>query len=447
MSLQRRLLLYLLVSAPLVWALALLVSVDRGRLEVNELFDAELVRLARQVGAAVAGPGALPPVTGPRAAQAGAADLDDLAVAVWDAGGRLLVTDREGAQLQFIAGASGFVDQGQGRDRWRVYYLQFPDGNRLVAAGQRTYERDELVFSLVASQLAPWLLVLPLLLVAMAVAVRRALAPARRLADVLRQRAADDLAPVPEREVPQEIAPLIAAMNGLFGRIASLLASERRFTADAAHELRTPLATLRAQWDVVRRAAPGEERARAEAKFEAGLSRMDRLVAQMLALSRADAADASLLTSDVRWPAVVEEVMAECLPLADRRGIELACEWPDAGTEALPLRGDPGLLVVMLRNLLDNAVRYAPAGSTVLLRVLSDRLEVENGGEALPAEVAQAPGRRFHRPAGQQETGSGLGLSIVQRIAALHGLALEFTAAADGRGVRAVLRRGGAASP
>jgi two-component system sensor histidine kinase QseC len=127
------------------------------------------------------------------------------------------------------------------------------------------------------------------------------------------------------------------------------------------------------------------------------------------------------------------------LPLVERRRVELHCEWPAAGTPALPLRGDAALLSVLLRNLLDNAVRYAPEGSTVLLRFVPTTLLVENDGPALPPETLAHLGERFHRVDGQHESGSGLGVSIVQRIAALHGLTLRYGARADGQGVVATL--------
>ncbi|MEF7612627.1 ATP-binding protein [Aquincola sp. MAHUQ-54] len=443
MSLQRRLLLSLLLCAPLVWALAMLVSVDRARHEVDELYDSELIRLAREVQSTLVMAGdthAVEPPAPRHGASEGAADLGDLAIAVWDGQGSRILNDREGAQLRHLPDAVGFVDQTIDGSRWRIYYLQSSDGSRLVAAGQRVYERDEVVAGLTLSQLVPWLLMMPVLLVVMAWAVRRALAPVHALADDLKSRAADDLAPLAApQQVPVELAPLVVAINGSFGRVAELLMRERRFVADAAHELRTPLATLRAQWEVVRRSRDVAERTHAEARLDAGLERMDRLVTQLLALSRAESADAALLTTQIDWPGVVERVMNDCLALAQRRRIELACEWPAGGRPAMPLRGDPQLIAVVLRNLLDNAVRYAPEGSAVTLRMEASQLVMENAGEPLPDAQLAALGQRFHRPPGQLETGSGLGISIVQRIADLHGLVLRIGAGEGGRGVRAVL--------
>jgi two-component system sensor histidine kinase QseC len=448
MSLQKRVMVSLLICAPLVWIVAMAASVNRARHEVNELYDSELIRLAREVQATLVEAGLQPDVPAgsaapqaSRPAKEGAADLNDLAIAVWDEQGNQVIHDREGAQLSYLKDAVGFVEQEvQGRT-WRVYYLQSGNGKMLVAAGQRLHERDEVVMGLTVSQLVPWVLMMPVLLLAMALAVRRALAPVHALTSDLRSRAADNLSPLTEERTPAELVPLVGAMNGLFSRVADLLARERRFVADAAHELRTPLATLRAQWDVVRRAHDGPERAHAEARLDAGMQRMDRLVTQLLALSRADTADPSLLTARVHWPDIVEQAMNDCLALAERREIELACEWPADGKPALPLTGDPYLLAVVLRNLLDNAVRYAPAGSTVTLHMDATQLRVDNAGEPLSAEQLKNLGQRFHRPPGQQEMGSGLGISIVQRIAQLHGLRLTFSAGDDGRGVRAVLER------
>ena len=438
MSLQRRLLLYLVVCAPIVWAVALVVSAQRARHEVNEMFDTELIRLTRQIQATVIGarmPGQLATPSG----KAGEADLRDLAVAVWNAQGQLLLVDREGVQLPFRHDATGFVDLAIDGKPWHVYYLQAPDSGWLVAAGQRSRERDEVVWNLVASQLLPWLLVLPVLLLAMGWAVQRALAPVRQLTNELQSRHADDLRPVAAEHAPDELQPMLAAMNGLFTRIGGTLERERRFTADAAHELRTPLAVLRAQWDVVRRARGEDERRQAEARLDAGMDRLDRLVTQLLALSRLEATESLPRMQPVAWVPLVEQAMSDALTLAERRHIELDCIWPPPGTAALPMRGDADLLTVMLRNLLDNAVRYADPRSTVTLRFGTDRLAVENEGPPLTEAVRARLGERFHRPDGQHESGSGLGVSIVRRIAALHGLALGYDTRADGRGVVATL--------
>ena len=438
MSLQRRLLIYLLICAPLVWAAAAWVSSSRARTEVNELFDTELIRLTLQVQATLLGlDRAKGGTTAPAVSQE--ADLEDLAIAVWDHQGKVLLADREGTQLPLLADAVGFVELSLQQQPWRVYYLQAPNREWLVAAGQKVEERDQLVWGLVGSQLLPWLLTLPVLLLAMAWAVRQALNPMRALTKELQQRSADDLKPVPSEQAPAEILPLLQAMNGLFGRIDATLARERRFTADAAHELRTPLAVLSAQWEVLQGARNESDRVQAAGKLSAGMARMTRLVDQLLRLSRLETIDVLARAEPLNWQALAEQAMSDTLPLAERRQIELACEWPPEPQNPPDWRGDGQLLAVLLRNLLDNAVRYAPEGSTVTLRLTPSGVLVDNAGEPLPAEQLQRLGERFYRPEGQAEPGSGLGVSIAQRIAALHGLVLSYHPRADGSGVVAEL--------
>jgi two-component system sensor histidine kinase QseC len=448
-SLQRRLLLYLLLCAPLVWAAGLAITIHRAQHEINELYDTEIIHLARQVQATL--PDAslrlgavLSPL--PKKNLAGEADLRTFAIAVWNAHGQLAAADREGVQIPYLPEAAGFTEQDIEGQPWRVYYLQSFDGTWLVAAGQRMLERSELVWDLTVSQAVPWVLVLPVLLAAMAWAVRRALAPLHHLSAELGGRKADDLRPLEVVDAPSELRPLVASMNGLFGRIETVLAGERRFTADAAHELRTPLAVLRAQWDVLRRARGEEERRSAEAKFDAALARMDRLVTQMLALSRVESVQLLPQVESVDWNILVEQVMNDCYPLAEHRKVELACEWPPKEVRPWPLLGSMPLMTVLLRNLLDNGVRYAPEGGTVTLRIGTDGAEVENEGPPLPPDRIAQLGQRFSRPEGQRELGSGLGISIVQRIAQLHGLAVEFGTGAVGQGVRVMLRQAPAVS-
>jgi len=458
MSLQRRLLLYLLVCAPLVWSIGMLVSVSRARHEVNELYDSEMIRVARQVQGVLASlPAGAKPSRGLLVAQGdmGESEVGDFAISAWDAAGELLAFDRDAVLLTRRPGTTGFVDERIGNDRWRVYYLQSSSGEWLVAAGQDAHERDEVVYSLALSQLLPWLVLMPVLLLAMALAVQRALAPVRELSAELGARGAEDLRPLPAERAPQELKPLVTAMNGLLGRMNETLARERRFTTDAAHELRTPLAVLRAQWDVVRGASDGASRGAAERKLSTGMDRMDRLVTQLLALAGVETRlpKERGFSDEVSWPEIVEQAVSDCLPIAERRRVEIECSWPPAKTHPFPLLGDLHLLTVLLRNLLDNAVRYAPSGSVARLRFDADSLTVENDGEPLSEEQVARAGERFYRPGGQQESGSGLGISIVLRIAALHGLAISFGACDNGRGVRVVVgyappaRRGGATSP
>ncbi|EGJ09876.1 ATP-binding protein [Rubrivivax benzoatilyticus] len=445
-SLQRRLLLAVLVAAPLLWAITVGVATDSAQTEVDEMFDSELIRLAGTVHGALSGMAAKGELTEielkpPAEGGTGAAELEDMGLAAWDGDGRPLLYDEQGARLPWRRDASGFVDLQVDGIAWRVYYQQAADGRWSVAAAQRQEERDELIWGLLSGQLAPWLLMLPALLLALAWASRRALEPVRRIAGDLEGRDADSLRPLPLDETPSELRPIVGSMNALFERIEAARQRERRFTADAAHELRTPLALLRAQWDVARNSSDPGERAHAEGRLEAGIARMDRLVSQMLALSRVEAAEGLPQRRPVDWVPIVGQVMSDTLPLAERRRIELGCDWPEPPAQPLPLDGDPALLEILLRNLVDNATRYAPEGGSVTVVFEPDALRVENDGPPLAPELLQRLGERFRRPEGQAESGSGLGVSIVQRIAVLHGLEMRYGARADGTGVVARVGR------
>ena len=442
-SLQRRLVLLLLLGAAVLWAVTLTASFLHARHEINELFDTQQIRLARQVYSTLPNSSAdlLPQWTpSPNGLRGqGEAELADLSIAVWDRAGRLFVADREGVLLPRSGSGTGFADLELRGDEWRVYYLSGSDRQWEVAVGQHMGERKELIFDLVLSQLSLWILALPVLLVAILGSVRHALRPLRALAQEVEKRNPDELEPLPER-MPRELKPLVQAMNRLFGRVGTAIEHERQMTADAAHELRTPIAALQAQLEVAQMAQSAQAREQALSKLDVGIERLSGLVGQLLALARIETLSALRHAGAVRWDRVMEQVLSDCLPRADRRQAEITCEWPPAGTAPLALTGDEDLLAVMLRNLVDNAVRYARHGAQVNVVFGTDTITVEDNGPGVSAEHLGRLGDRFYRPPGQGEPGSGLGLSIVRRIAELHGLEARFENRAEG-GFRATLRR------
>ncbi len=439
MTLQRRLLILLLLSAPLVWGAGLLFGLNRARFEINELFDTQQIRLARQVLSTLpsASLNDTPAVAAPISpGSLGDSELDDLSIAVWNRRDQLLLVDREGVLLPARRGAQGFVDLVLDGEAWRVYYVPSASGDWQIAVGQKQEEREELVWNLLASQLVPWVLTLPVLLLVMAGAVRQALKPVRALTAQIDRRPANDLQALAADDLPTDLQPLLRATNTMLARIADSHERERRFIADAAHELRTPLAALQAQWDAQRLQAaagvppqptqPPPPTQPTPDKIAQGLARMGRLVAQLLSLSRLDQPASADARQAVAWPALVERLFGELLPLADRGGVELECVWPPAGETPLALQGDSELVAAMLRNLLDNALRHSARGQTVSLRLLHDRIEVIDDGPGVDDEHLARLGDRFFRTPGQDTSGSGLGLSIVTRIAALHGLRVSW---------------------
>jgi two-component system sensor histidine kinase QseC len=441
MSIQRRLLLWLLAISAGLWALTGVAAYLNSRHEINELFDTQQVRLAEQVLAQEAqrsGGGAGRPATA-IPADRGEAEPEDMVLAIWDADGRPLWRSDATTELPYRA-TGGFERMALNGAEWIVFYLRSADGRRTVAAGELAHERDELLEAALASQMVPWALILPVLALSIWMTVRIVFRPLRQIAESIGGRSAGDLHPIPAESSPRDIRPLIDSMNALFGRIAAALEHERRLTADASHELRTPLAALRAQWDAATMARDEATRARAMAQIGPGFERLSRLVEQLLSLSELERPEPQRFDQPIDWRRVVETVASDVLPLVEARDAELQVDWPDGGIEALPLLGSEALLVTMLRNLVDNAVRYGPRGNRVRLQIGADEIEVVDAGPGLPPAMHGRIGARFARPAGQAEPGSGIGLSIVRRIAELHGLRVSYEPAAGG-GLRVRIRR------
>lgn len=259
--------------------------------------------------------------------------------------------------------------------------------------------------------------------------------PLRQVAVSVGERSEHDLSPVDERGAPREVLPLLGALNRLLQRLASALAAERRFTADAAHELRTPLAAIRANAQVLVAARDAGERERTGRDLVASVDRSSRLVDQLLALARADQPVVRSRFRELDLAVVAAEELRAHEALAVRRGIRL-----DGDLEFAPLQADPALLPVLVRNLLDNALRYGRAGGCVrvLTRAVADGAElvVEDDGPGIPAGERERVFERFYRVAGAGASGSGLGLSIAQRITELHGGSIAIEEPVPGPGTR-----------
>ena len=219
-------------------------------------------------------------------------------------------------------------------------------------------------------------------------------------------------------DVPTEILPLVQNLNQFFTRTSEQLERERRFVSDAAHELRSPLAALRIQTEVAQLAGDdAQTREMALAHLTQGIDRATQLIEQLLTLSRLDNLKELNHQEPIHWSEMITSLIGELYFSAQQRQIELQFE--HQGDPAVK-QGQPLLLAQMLRNLLDNAIKYCPQGTQVRVILQPRKILIEdNGGGVDPEELAKL-GQRFYRPAGQNEKGSGLGLSIVARIAELH---------------------------
>ncbi|WP_239953279.1 quorum sensing histidine kinase QseC [Pantoea sp. Z09] len=430
MSLFLRLGVGFVLLLGLCWGSASLSAWFQTRDTINELFDTQLLLFARRlITLDLTAPerAALPKNKSLLRHHRGDQDDDALAFAIFTRDGRPVLNDGEnGRRLPFDAEAQGFHD-GQltdDDDAWRFVWLTTPDGQHRIVVGQEWEYRDDMAQALVQSSILPWLIALPLMLLLLLGLVWHELRPLKRITQLLAQRAPDDDAPLNAGRVPQEVKPLTEALNGLFSRIGAMVQRERRFTADAAHELRSPLAALRVQSEVVQLAADDAAmRQHALQQLDAGIQRATRLVDQLLALSRAEADDARGAFQPVDLQRLLQTALAEQLPHADRASVALRLE-----SRAEPvIQGHPLLLSLLVRNLLDNAIRYTPEGSEVRIVLESRSLCVEDNGKGLSEAEMQRLGERFWRPPGQEKSGSGLGLSIVRNVAQLHGMRLSFS--------------------
>lgn len=430
MSLFLRLGIGFVLLLGLCWGSASLSAWWQTRETINELFDTQQLLFAKRLmvlDLTAPADATLPRNKALLHHHRGDQDDDALAFAVFTRDGRPVLNDGEnGRKLPFDADAQGFHD-GQltdDDDAWRFVWLTTPDGQHRIVVGQEWEYRDDMAQALVASSIVPWLIALPLMLLLLLGLVWRELRPLKQIAQLLAQRAPDDDTPLAAGRVPQEVKPLVAALNGLFSRISTMMQRERRFTSDAAHELRSPLAALRVQSEVVQLAADDEAmRLHGLRQLDAGIQRATRLVDQLLALSRAEADDARSAFQPVALHSLLQEALAEQLAQADRAGVALRLE-----SRAEPvIQGHSLLLSLLVRNLLDNAIRYTPQGSEVIVTLESHSLRVEDNGTGVSEAEMPRLGERFWRPPGQEKSGSGLGLSIVRNVAQLHDMQLSFS--------------------
>lgn len=437
-SLQGRLLLLVLGTSLLVWLLAAVLTWRDARHELDELLDSHLAQSAALLVAQGAD-------VGDDIEQGDAPILHRYAPKVAFQvfhDGKLAVRSANAPTTPMVPGAKvrGFHSVALQGQTWRVFATRGGSHDDLVFVGERVQSRDEILWAVLRSMLWPMAIALPLLAAAGWWAVRQGVQPLRALGRALANRDAEDLRPVQLAGAPTEMLPVLAALDTLFERIARLLEHERRFTGDAAHELRTPIAAIRAQAQVALGATSDAERQHALLATLAGCDRASHLVQQLLTLSRLEASGAAAQrTVDVG--AVAQRVAAELAPTALGKQQELSLE-TQAGCRVL---GDETLLGVLVRNLADNAVRYSPGGARIALQVAREQgqvvVSVDDSGPGLAPDDLARLGQRFFRVTGNEAAGSGLGWSIAQRIAAAHHGRLEAarSPALGGLRVRAVL--------
>jgi signal transduction histidine kinase len=426
-------LLAVLLAALALSALVLATVAYRNVLhETEALFDYQL----RQMALALRDQGEIAPD------QAGALADDqlDFVVQIWSADGRAIFATRAHSALptRAVLGLAEVTVQGRA---WRTYSVATP--GRVIQVAQPVAIRQRLAADAALRSVRPLLWLTPLLAVTLWWLAALTLRPLRQLADGVRARDALSLEPLPNAGLPDEVAPLVGALNALLKRLGASFDTQRAFVADAAHELRSPLTALKLQVRLLQRAPDDAARADAVAALAAGIERAARLVEQLLALARSEPGAAAVAAEPLDLAELVRLAVVDTVPLAQSRGTAFVLH-ADA---AVPLRGDAAALTALVRNLADNAVRYSPPGSTVELSVSSAEgrptLTVDDAGPGIAAADRERVFTRFVRGAAAGESGaepgSGLGLAIVRAVAERHGAELELGNSPAG-GLRVCLR-------
>lgn len=435
-SLNRRLLALALGTVVAVWLAATTFTYQDARHEFNEVLDAHLAQAASLL-----------------IAQA-SRDLDEIetehapllhkysrsvAFQVWQQGKQLRLHSANAPQQHLATVEQGFSDNSIAGERWRVFSSWDDAHEYLVQVAERTEVRDELAQGIAGNLLLPLLVSLPLLALLLWLAVTRGLRPLLALTRDIEQRDPGNLAPLEAGAVPREVLPLVERLNRLFARIASSMQKERRFTADAAHELRTPVAAIKAQAQVARGASTDAERVRALDNAILGCDRAAHLIEQLLMLARVDTLAGDVLET-CQLHSLAAEAIAALAPAALEKGVQLELHTD----EAIALRGNPALLRVLLNNLLDNAIKHTAPGTVVQVGISHAQgivcMTVSDNGPGIAAEECERVLERFYRPAGTQASGSGLGLSIVKRIAELHHADLQLLPGSADRGLSVTVK-------
>jgi two-component system OmpR family sensor kinase len=438
-SLRGRLLWYLLAAITLAAVAQASIAYRTALADADQIFDYHMQQMALSLRSRV-------PLASSEEANnvdTPLAGNDDLVVQVWSPDGVQVFRSASHARLPQRA-VLGFSNVRANGTTYRIFSIQ--TSAQTVQVAQDLAVRRSMASNLALRTLGPIAVMMPILMLVVWWVISGSLEPVARVRKQLASRQADDLSPVSDAGLPDEVRPLVQELNLLFGRVRTAFDTQQNFVAAAAHELRTPLAALKLQVQSLERsdsrADSLEARKLAVSRLSAGIERATRLVEQLLVLARQEANEAP--RQPVELASLARRAVADLIGVAQNRQIDLGLQRDDSGV----VEGQPEALMILLRNLVDNAIKYTPAGGTVDVSVAAEQgaagsylsVTVEDSGPGIPAEERERVFDRFYRVPGSDAAGSGLGLAIIKAIAERHGATLTLGASERLGGLAATVR-------
>jgi two-component system OmpR family sensor kinase len=420
-SLRGRLLWFLLAAITMAAIAQAMIAYRSALSDADQIFDYHMQQMAMSLRSSAT-------LTNKAADTAADPENDDMVVQVWTPDGAQVFRSLSRAALPQRA-VLGFSNVKANNTTYRIFSVQ--TSNQTVQVAQDMAVRQRMAGTLALRTVGPIAVMAPVLMLVVWWVVSGSLAPVSRVKRQVAARQADDLSPVSENDLPDEVLPLVHELNLLFGRVRTAFQAQQHFVADAAHELRTPLAALKLQVLSLERAQDDAARGVAIARVTGGIERATRLVEQLLVLARQEGSVDDVKLEPVSLSDLAKRTLGDMAGLAQARQIDLGLHHADE----VAVDGQPDALIILLRNLIDNAIKYTPAGGTVDIDLRRSvgatkaargriMLCVEDSGPGIPPEERERVFSRFYRVPGSPAGGSGLGMAIVQSIAERHGAVL-----------------------
>lgn len=454
-SIRTFLLINLLLSVTLITSLAVIGNLFLAHRDIQTQLDAQLIRTALRMQAFFSGKisdenlkaiqASLATTMNPKIvlrqgrspeSRAAKSPKNVLEFQLWNPEGKLILHSSSAPKIPLSSGKTGLSSLWLDGHAWRVNTVYNNDNKLTLMVAERANYREELENQLTQDSIFIMLITYPFLGFLIWIIVGRGLDTLKKVAGEVKSRDPTYLNPVDLESVPTEIEPLVSELNSLFIRLQDAFDKEKRFTADAAHELKTPLAALSAQTQVALRAETPEERKSALIKVLSGVNRGTHVIQQLLTLSRMDPEATINDLTEIVLARAAADIAVQLAPEAIAKNIDLELLTPDSEASII---GNATSISILLRNLVDNAIRYTPENGTVQIDVQETKkqvmLRVIDTGPGIPEELRQRVFERFYRVIGSKATGSGLGLGIVLQIVKLHEAEIKLLTPESGKGL------------